>query len=136
MNKVFPPEFERYWNDPATRAAWISADEDHNQIGCDNCNGRGFFVLTLAIGGPFETPSLKGVCHWANGKWWSVVNRVADCPVCKNNPRKDAGPIVQFPNNTEKLFQDLAAAKSRSRSPLPSTLHAGAGADGASGVRD
>lgn len=78
-----PPEFKMYFRDPGTKAAWISVYEGPNMTRCDNCNGSGFFVATIAIGGPFEEPPIKGVAHWANDKWWNVENKVATCPVCK-----------------------------------------------------
>jgi hypothetical protein len=90
MDKIFPPEFKPYCRAPEVRAAWISVIEPITPLLCENCGGLGFFVLTIAIGGPFVSPPSIGVVgHYANGKWWLTKCYVADCPVCHNEGRRE-----------------------------------------------
>lgn len=85
MNKQFPPELLAFWRQSNAIKCFVSTPEGNYANKCDNCGGAGFFVGSIAIAGPFDSPlSPANVYHYHDGKWWSVINKSADCPVCHN----------------------------------------------------
>ena len=95
--KKFPPELIAFWKSPGVKRAWVNEPESVNPSACQNCNGAGYFVGTIALAGPFDNPgSQKVISHWHDGKWWITNSRVAPCPVCKGTPMSDK-PFVDKP---------------------------------------
>ncbi len=110
MNKKFPPEFQEYFRDPRTKAAWVSDYDGPNLTGCENCGGSGFFVLTIGTDGPFATPPPpKVVSHYSNGKWWAVTSVISECPVCHNGKNAANKPIVYVPDVARRIKQTAEA---------------------------
>ena len=99
MNKQFPPELLAFWKSPNAKRAWVNEPEMVNPSACPNCNGAGFFVGTIALAGPFNSPgSINAVSHFHDGKWWVVNSRQAPCPVCKGAPQSEK-PYVDKPSD-------------------------------------
>jgi hypothetical protein len=85
MNKQFPREFQSIWAQPGIRAAFVSENISLLPSDCQNCGGLGFLSTFVASEGPYNSPSVKGVSHYSDGKWWVGTTYAAVCPVCGNS---------------------------------------------------
>lgn len=110
-DKQFPAELLAFFKSPGVKRAWVNDPEPTNPSACQNCNGAGYFVGTIALGGPFNSPSSsKVISHYHDGKWWVVNSRVAPCPVCQGKPQSEK-PYVDKPAGL--MIKRLAKQKSR-----------------------
>lgn len=111
---ILPKEFDAYFRDPKVKAAWISGSDGVNYTGCDNCSGAGVFVASIAVAGPFEAPQAKGASHYHDGYWWSVITKVAECPVCHNIKRRPAKrEYVPMPDEVRQKIGELVSRMSK-----------------------
>lgn len=101
----YPIEFNAYFSNKSIKRAWVGIGSEPAK--CENCGGWGFMVLTYAIAGPFDTPPMGHVGHYADGKWWKCNNITADCPVCRG-AKKQAPEAVR---PTRQMMQTLAEEK-------------------------
>ena len=107
MDRIFPPEIDVILRHESIKCAWVSDFSSSNPADCLNCGGTGWFVLSVATKGPFESP--KGICksEMIGGRlmWWPVQTQTFPCPECKGSGRKDRRVRADPPTKEERSQQ-------------------------------
>lgn len=91
-DRVFPPEMQFYFKDPAIKKFWVSDNPAVRPGDCENCGGAGYLYLFASTAGPFTSPGQGAgiISKWYDEKWWIGTTVSFICPVCakSQSPRK------------------------------------------------
>ena len=110
-DKHFPPMMslamrEAEQNNKKTWPGWGDKPEV-----CPNCEGWGFFSLTVALAGPFNNPTQgheSTMSDRIDGRtvWYSVKTTAYQCPDCQGGTRVYAGQQRPVERAVRELVQD------------------------------
>lgn len=86
----FPHQMTAMIKSPWAKKVWISEVTNPNPNTCPNCGNAGHLYVTLASGGPFDSPAVgqgrisKSEIIKGKIKWWEVKSFNFPCPDCEN----------------------------------------------------
>lgn len=109
--KHFPPMMSLVMREAEqnNKKTWPGWGADYNK--CPNCGGWGFFSLTVAQSGPFNTPTVgkdSTMSDKLNGRtvWYSVKTFTFQCPDCKGGTKVDGGTFRPVARAVSELVDD------------------------------